>query len=188
MSYLTEELVPKRIELLHAVKPEVKIIAVLVNQNNTNIASATLKGAAAGARAFGLEILSLNASSKEEIAGAFTTMRQQRAGALLVGADSFFSSHGDQIAELATRAKIPSIFEYRDFVAGGGLMSYGANMDDNYRNLGRYAGRILKGEKPGDLPVQQIVKVVLAVNLKSANALGLTLPLSLLGRADEVIE
>jgi putative ABC transport system substrate-binding protein len=188
VSYLTEDLVPKRIELLHEVMPTALAVAVLVNPTNPNITDATLKQAEVGARALGLQILVLNASGEQEIETAFTTLRQQRADALLVGADSFFSRHGDEIVALATRNAIPTIFEFREFVEAGGLMSYGANIIDNYRYLGLYAGRILKGEKPIDLPVQQVVKVVLALNLKTAKALGLTFPLTLLGRADEVIE
>jgi putative tryptophan/tyrosine transport system substrate-binding protein len=188
VSYLTQALVPKRIELLHEMMPIITTIAVLVNANNPEIADSTTKEAELAARALSLRILVLHGGSERQIETAFTTIREERAGALLIGADSFFSSHGDQIAALALRDAIPTISEFREFAAAGGLMSYGANIIDNYRNLGLYAGHILKGEKPADLPVQQSTKVELVINLKTAKTFGINFPLTLLGRADEVIE
>jgi putative ABC transport system substrate-binding protein len=140
------------------------------------------------ARSLSLQFHILNASTEREIDTAFATLVQQRAGALAVAADPFFYSRRGQLVALAARHAIPAIYEWRAFAALGGLMSYGTDLADAWRHAGTYAGKILKGEKPADLPVQQSTKVELIVNLKTAKALGLTVPLSRLGRADEIIE
>jgi putative tryptophan/tyrosine transport system substrate-binding protein len=142
----------------------------------------------AAARTVGREILAVSARSESDIEAAFARLVERQAGALLVNTDAFFFSRRDQLIALAKRYAIPAIFDRREFAEAGGLMSYGGSVTDVYRLAGIYTGRILKGEKPADLPVQQSTKVELILNLKTANALGLTFPLSLLGRADEVIE
>src|SRR5262249_11194662 len=141
-----------------------------------------------GARALGLQLRVLNASTEHEIEDAVANFKQMRVGGLVISTDGFFVSHSKQLAALAIRYAMPAIFQYREFAAAGGLMSYGCSVTDSYRLSGVYTGRILKGEKPADLPVQQATKVELIVNLKAAKALGLTVPMSLLGRADEIIE
>jgi putative tryptophan/tyrosine transport system substrate-binding protein len=146
------------------------------------------KGLQTAARAIQREILVVSASTEREIDTAFTTLVQRKVGALVVGNDPFFNARPDQLVALAARHAVPAIYPYREFVAAGGLMSYGSSLTDAYRLVGVYAGRILKGEKPADLPVQQSTKVELVLNLKTAKALGITLPISLLGRADEVVE
>jgi len=140
------------------------------------------------AATLGLQLNVLHASTEAEIDAAFTTLLQQRASVLLIGADAFFNSRNEQLAALTIRHSVPAIFEYRQFVAAGGLVSYGGSVIDSYRLAGGYTGRILKGDTPADLPVLQSTKVELFINLRTAKALGLTVPLSLLGRADEVIE
>ena len=136
----------------------------------------------------GLQLHVLNASTEQEFDKVFAALVQLRAGGLVIAADQFFSSRIEQLAALTVRHAIPAIYQYHAFVNGGGLLSYGASQTDNYRQVGNYVGRILKGEKPADLPVIQSAKVELIVNLKAAKALGITVPMSLLGRADEVIE
>jgi putative ABC transport system substrate-binding protein len=136
----------------------------------------------------GLQLHVLNASTEREIEDAFANFKQMRVGGLAIGTDGFFVSRSEQLAALVTRYAMPAIFQYREFAAAGGLMSYGDSIRDSYRLSGVYTGRILKGEKPADLPVQQATKVELIVNLKTAKALGLTVPMSLLTRADELIE
>jgi putative tryptophan/tyrosine transport system substrate-binding protein len=173
--------------LLHEVVPAAALVAFLVNPKNPIAESDTrdLQSAASTTRQ---QILVLNASNESEIENAFATLVQQRAGALLVQSDPFFNSRPDQIVALAARHAIPAMYQWRDFPVAGGLMSYGTVLADAYRQVGIYAGKILTGTKPSDLPVQQSVKVQLVINLKTAKALGLTFPLTLLGRADEVIE
>ena len=182
------EFVAKRLELLHELVPAAASIALLVNPANPRGADAQTKQAQIAARTIGLGLLVLKASTPSDMEAAFRSLAQQDAGALLVGGDTFFSTSRDQIVTLAARYAVPVIYFDRDFVAAGGLMSYGGAASDAFRQAGIYAGRILKGERPTDLPVQQSTKVELTINLRTAKALGITVPLTLLGRADEVIE
>ena len=184
VSSLNTELGPKRLELLHEAVPKIATIAVLLNPANP-LAPQLSKDLRTAARAMGLELHVLNASTDREIDNAFLRLR---ADALVIGTDAFFNNQSEQIATLALRHAVPSIYQYRAFTTAGGLMSYGGEITDLYRQVGVYAGRILKGEKPADLPVQQSTKVELIINIKTAKALGITVPISLLARADEVIE
>jgi putative ABC transport system substrate-binding protein len=184
--FLAEPLNPKRLELLHEAVPAAATIAYLGNPNSAGDGRRTRVEAAASI--LGVRLLNLNATDPGEIDAAFASLARQRIGALLADSDPLFSGRSDQIAALAARHAVPAISHVREFVESGGLMSYGAHLSDAYRLTGNYVGRILKGEKPADLPVQQSTKVELAINLKTAKALGLTFPLTLLGRADEVIE
>jgi len=188
VSNLSTAMGAKQLELLHAVVPSTTVIALLVNPTDPIIVETLSKDLQTAARAIQREILVVSASTEREIDTAFTTLVQRKVGALVVGNDPFFNARPDQLVALAARHAVPAIYPYREFVAAGGLMSYGSSLTDAYRLVGVYAGRILKGEKPADLPVQQSTKVELVLNLKTAKALGITLPISLLGRADEVIE
>jgi putative ABC transport system substrate-binding protein len=181
------ELGPKRLELLHELVPAASNIALLVNPIGPN-AESDSKTMPAAARTLGLQLQVLNASTERELDIAFATLVERRAGALVIGPDAFFSNHSEQLAALALRHGVPTIYQFPEFAAAGGLMSYGSSYADSLRLAGVYAGRILKGEKPADLPVQQATKVELIINLETAKALGLTVPQLLLGRADEVIE
>jgi putative ABC transport system substrate-binding protein len=186
---LNVELGPKRLEVLHELVPTATIMAVLINPINTPaVVETDSRQAQAAARALALQIHILEASTERDLDSGFSTMIQRRAGGLVISADVFFSSQSTQLAALALRHAMPTISPYRDFVTAGGVMSYGGSVTDQYRLVGVYTGRILKGEKPADLPVQQVTKVQLVINMKTAKALGLTAPTSLLGRADEVIE
>ena len=187
VTQLNVEVGPKLLELLHEVVPTATIMALLVNPANPN-AETTVRELQAAARTLGLQLHVLNASTEGDFDAVFATLRQLRAGGLVIGGDVFFTGRSEQLAALTLRHAVPSIYQPRAFVAAGGLMTYGAIATDAYRQAGVYTGRILKGEKPADLPVQQATKVELIINLKTAKALGLTFPLSLLGRADEVIE
>jgi putative ABC transport system substrate-binding protein len=181
------ELGPKRLELLHELLPTATVIAALGNP--TNLSTETqIRNLRAAARTLGLELHELHASTEREIDAAFATLARLRARALVIAPDGYLNSRSEQLAALTLRHAVPTIYTYREFAAAGGLMSYGGSDTDSYRQVGVYAGRILKGEKPADLPVQQSTKVELIINLKTAKALGITVPLSLLGRADEVIE
>ena len=182
------ELGPKQLELLHELIPTASSIALLVNAANPVLAEPTTKNVQAAARTLGLQLHVLNASADQEIAAAFVTVVQLHADGLVIGPDNFFNSRSDQLAALALRHQIPAIYQYREFAAAGGVMSYGGNLTDAYRLVGAYSGRVLKGEKPADLPVQQPTKFQLVINLRTAKALGITLPPSLQLRADEVIE
>ncbi len=142
----------------------------------------------APAAALGLKLHVVRASSEQELAAVFESLTQQRTEALVIVSDPFFSNRGEELGGLSLRHRVPAIFQYPDFTAAGGLMSYGGNVAESYRLAGVCVGRILKGAKPADLPVQEVTKVELILNLKSANTLGITFPLSLLGRADQVIE
>ncbi|MFL5104126.1 MAG: ABC transporter substrate-binding protein [Xanthobacteraceae bacterium] len=187
VAILTNTLAPKQLELLHEVVPTAKLVAFLVNPKNP-IAESDTRDLHSAASTTRQQILVVKASDESEIENAFAAMVQERAGALLVQSDPFFNSRPPQIVALAAHHAIPAIYQWRDFPVAGGLMSYGTVLADAYRQVGIYTGKILQGTKPGDLPVQQSVKVQLIINLKTAKAFGLTFPLALLGRADEVIE
>ena len=185
---ITLEVGSKWLELLHEIAPAATTFALLLNPTSPTLAELQTKDLRSAARNLGLEIELFNASSDNEIDAVFATLAQRRLGGLVIGSDSFFYTRTQNLAALALRHKVPAIFGFREFAMAGGLMSYGANLIDQHHTLGVYVGRILKGEKPADLPIQQSVKVELIVNLKTARRLGLTVPLPLLGRADEVIE
>jgi len=187
VSFLVNTLVAKQFEVLHEAVPKTALIGYLVNPTYTN-AEADTRNVLAAAEVVGQKLLLVQAHTDSELEAAFVTLTQQRAGALVVGADPFFFDRRDKLVELAARQKVPAIYFLREFASAGGLMSYGTSVTEAYRIVGLYAGRILKGEKPAELPVQQSTKVELVVNLKTAKALGLTVPPALLARADEVIE
>jgi putative ABC transport system substrate-binding protein len=178
----------KRLQMLHEAVPAATSVALLTNPANPVTAEAEVRELQAAARILGVHLLVLYASSPSEIEAAFTTLVQQRAGALFVSSDPTFTSLSDQIIALAARHAVPAMYQWRQYTEAGGLMSYGSSLPEATRIVGVYTGRILKGEKPADLPVQQVTKIELAINMKTAKALGITFPLTLLGRADEVIE
>jgi putative tryptophan/tyrosine transport system substrate-binding protein len=181
------EVGPKRLELLHELVPTATAMALLINSSNPN-AETQIRDMHAAARTLGLQLHILYASDERDFDTAFATVVQLRVGALAIGADAFYVNRSEQLAALALRHAMPAIFTVREFVDAGGLMSYGVSLKDAFRLMGVYTGRILKDEKPADLPVQQSTKVELIISLKTAKALGLTIPLPLLGRADGVIE
>jgi putative ABC transport system substrate-binding protein len=185
---LSVELGPKRLELLHELIPTATITAVLVNPNNATALETQTRDLQAAARHLGLQLHVLQASTDRDFDRVFTTLAQLRAGGLAIGGDAFLNSRSEQLAALALRHALPAIHQPREFAAAGGLMSYGSSNTDAIRQAGIYTGKILKGAKPADLPVIQAVKVELVINLKTAKALGLTVPTALLVRADEVIE
>ena len=187
VSGLTVELNPKRLELVFELVPQARVIALLVNPTNPG-AEPVIREALEAARVKGVQLPILKASTETEIDAAFASLVQLHAGALLVGNDPFFNIRREQLAALASRHAVPAIYERREFAASGGLISYGPSLTAAYRQTGTYAGKILKGAKPAELPVQQPTEVELVINLKTAKALGLTVPHSLLARADEVIE
>jgi putative tryptophan/tyrosine transport system substrate-binding protein len=188
VAFLATEVAAKRLELLHELVPAATSIAVLVNPTNPVAAEGQKKVIQVAARVLGLRLLILNASSQSDIGAAFATLVRERAGALVIGTESFFTAHRDQIIALAARYEVPTIEDSREFTAAGGLMAYGSSIIDAWHLAGTYTGRILMGAKPADLPVQQATKVELFINLRVAKALGLSVPLPLLARADEVIE
>jgi putative ABC transport system substrate-binding protein len=187
VSFFTTTLEPKRLELLQEVSPNVAVIAMLLNPKSLDYEN-QVRDVQTAARSIGQQIVILNASSEHDIENAFATIVQQRVGAVLIGSDPFFTDQRNQLVALAAFHGVPAIYQWREFTEAGGLMSYGTSLTDAYRNVGIYVGRILKGTKSADLPVQQSTKVELVINLKTARALGLTFPLPLSGRADEVIE
>jgi putative ABC transport system substrate-binding protein len=187
VSSLVEEIGPKRLELVHELLPTTSVLAVLINPTNPT-AETVSKDAQSAARALGQTVHILNASTEGEIDIAFARLAQLQAGALLVTNDVFFNNHPDQLVALAARHAIPVIYSWSEFVVAGGLMSYGTSLAHVYRQLAIYVARILKGEKPADLPVQQSTEVELIINMRTAKQLGLTVPIQLLGRADEIIE
>jgi putative ABC transport system substrate-binding protein len=187
LTSLNEEIGPKRLELLHEVVPSATIIALLMNPTSPN-AETLSRNVQEVASTLRLKLPVLHASNERDFDTVFASLAQLQAGGLVAGAHVFFNSRSEQLAALALRHAVPMITPYREFAVAGGLMSYGQSIPDQYRQAGVYVGRILKGEKPSDLPVQQATKVDLIINLKTATALGVTFPLSLLGRANEVIE
>jgi putative ABC transport system substrate-binding protein len=184
---LNLELGLKRLELMHEIVPGASIMAFLVNPTSPS-ADTQLRDLQAPARTMGRQLHVLHASTERDFETAFATLVQLRAGGLVIGPDAFFNSRSEQLATLAVRHAVPAIFQFRAFAAAGGLVSYGGSLAELNRQSGVYTGRILKGEKPAELPVQQSTKVELIINLKTAKALGITVPDHLLRRADEVIE
>jgi putative tryptophan/tyrosine transport system substrate-binding protein len=184
---LNVELAPKRLELLRELAPSATTMALLVNPTNPS-AAAVSRDVQAAARVLGIELHVLHASTEGDFDRAFAAVAQRRAGALIIGTDVFFNSRAQQLGSLALRHRVPAIYQYREFVAAGGLASYGGSLTDLFYQVGAYTGRILKGDKPAELPVQQATKAELIINLDTAKALGVTVPLALLARADEAIE
>jgi putative tryptophan/tyrosine transport system substrate-binding protein len=183
-----EEVTQKRLELVHELIPTARVMALLVNPNVPALAENQAREAQSAAHALGLELHILNASSDRDFDAVFSKLIELRAGGLVIGGDAFFTSHSEQLAALAISHALPAVYQWRQFAAAGGLMSYGSNITETHRLAGAIAGRILKGDKPADLPVEQASKVELFINLKTAKALGLNLPNTLIGRADEVFE
>jgi putative ABC transport system substrate-binding protein len=185
---LTAEVGPKRVELLYELVPTATSIALLVNPAAGSFHETISTDLKAAARKLRLQFQVLYASTERDFDAVFASVAQLRASGLVIGSDPFFNSQSKQLAALAIRHAVPAIYQYRKFAMAGGLMSYGGSLTDMYRQVGIHTGRILRGEKPADLPVQQSTKVELIVNLKTAKALGIDIPSSLLARADEVIE
>jgi putative ABC transport system substrate-binding protein len=187
VTQLSAVVASKRLELLHELVPTARVVAILVYPADP-VAEQQLRDSQAAAHTLGLNLHVLNASTEGDFDAVFARLIQLRAGGLVIAGHAFFNTHSEQLAALALRHAVPTVHTYRRFVAAGGLVSYGGSITDSYRLAGVYTGRILKGEKPADLPVQQGTKVELYINLKTAKALGITVPLPLSGRADEVIE
>jgi len=187
VSSLSVEVSRKRLEFMREVRPEARLFAVAINPTSPT-AESQLKNLQAAAQALGVELAVLRASAEEEFAGMFAAVREKAAGGLVFSSDPYFAYRSQQLAALAVRHAVPAMTQSRDFTLAGGLMSYGGDFGMSHRQAGRYAGRILKGEKPSSLPVQRVTKVELFINLKAADALGIAFPPSLLGSADRVVE
>jgi putative ABC transport system substrate-binding protein len=187
-SILDVELGPKRLEILHALVPKTSALAALVNPADALRAELISASLQAAARTLRRQLHVLNASTEGELETVFITLVKLGAGGLVIGGDPFFNSRGEQLGALSSRHAIPTIYQFRAFAMAGGLVSYGANLAESYYTSAVYTGRILKGEKPGDLPVQRAATVEIIINLKTAKALGISIPLDLSGRADELIE
>ncbi len=185
---LNSEVEPKRLELLHELLPTATVIGLLVNPTNPQLANPTSKNLQEAAGRLGLEMPVLNASSARDFENVFAQLARLRAAALVIGADPLFSSRQELLAEQAVRHGMPACYQYREFAAAGGLFSYGSSFTASWRAAAVYVGRVLRGEKPAELPVQQSTNVELILNLRTAKALGIVVPLPLIGRADEVIE
>ena len=188
VSQLLSSTFGKQIELLHELIPKAGTIALLINPTNQLHSKPLLKDLEAGARTLGLQLQFVRASAPDDFDKAYANLLELQVGGLVIGPDIFFLAHHDQLVELAARHSVPAIYPWREGATAGGLMSYGSSQTETYRQVGIYTGRILKGEKPADLPVQQSTKVEFIINLKTAKALGLTVPNTLIGRADEIIE
>jgi putative tryptophan/tyrosine transport system substrate-binding protein len=188
VTQLNSLVTPKRLELLHELVPNATVVGLLVNPTNPALVETGTNEAMSAAKGFGITLHVLNASTEGDFESTFAKLTELGAGGLVIGADPLFASRSARLGEIAARHAMPAVFENRSFAAAGGLASYGGNLIDSYRLTGTYVARILKGEKPADLPVQQNTKLELFINAKSAKALGITVPLPLSGRADEVIE
>jgi putative tryptophan/tyrosine transport system substrate-binding protein len=188
VTFLFSEVTAKRVELLHELVPAATTIAFIVNPANSVYAGAEIKELQIAARALDVRLLVVNAGNESEFDSAFATLVGEGARAVIVGGDVLFVTHFDRLVALAARHRLPTIYPDRGGTAAGGLIAYGTDLGDAFRQVGVYAGRLLKGEKPTDLPIYQVTKIELVINLITARALGLTVPLPLLGRADEVIE
>jgi putative tryptophan/tyrosine transport system substrate-binding protein len=188
VTQLNIEMEAKRVQLLHELVPAATSIALLINPTSPAYSEAATESAQSAARILGVRLLVLNASTESGIEAAFVTLVEKRAGSLLVTGDSFLVSQRDQIVALAARHAVPALYHRREFTAIGGLMSYGPSLPEVYYQVGDYTGRILKGAKPADLPVQQSTKFELVINAKTAKALGIEVPISMQMLADEVIE
>ena len=182
---LAGELAPKRFELMHELLPKATVLALLVNPTNPVLTTRETEAAAA---TLGVELHVLQARTEREFDGIFVRLSEVRAGGIVIAVDSFFTARREQLGQLALRNRVPAIYQSRAFAEAGGVMSYGGSLADGFLLVGLYTGRILKGDKPADLPVQQTTKAELIINLKTAKALGISVPLPLSGRADEVIE
>jgi putative ABC transport system substrate-binding protein len=187
VSSLNVEVTPKRLEMLHELAPTANVLAALINPTSPT-ADSQLAQLKLAAGSIGLKLHVLHASTDRDLEPVFERLLQLRAPGLVIASDTFFATHSEQLASLTVRHAIPAIHQSRDFTVAGGLMSYGGSFVESHRQAGVYAGRIIKGEKPGELPVHQVTKVELVINLTTAKTFGFEFPLSLLGRADEVIE
>jgi putative tryptophan/tyrosine transport system substrate-binding protein len=185
---LTQDTAPKLLELLHELLPAARTIALLVNPNDPAVAEVSTTAVRAAANSLRLNLQIVEVSSEHDFEAAFAKLNELRADALVVSAEELFTSHSEQLGALATQNRIPAVYKGREFAAAGGLISYGSDIAEPYRLTGIYTGRVLKGEKPADLPVVQATKIELYINLKTAKALGITIPLPLSGRADELFE
>jgi putative ABC transport system substrate-binding protein len=188
VTHTNQQLAPKRLQLLQELVPTASVMALLVDPAYRTVAESDIKEVQAAAHTLGLELHVLNASTERDFDRVFAKLIQLRAGGLVIGGGGFFGSRSEQLAALTVRHAVPAIYFGREFAVAGGLLSYGADIPDAYRLAGIYIGRVLKGERPADLPVQQATKVELIINLKTAKALAITVPNTLIGRADEVIE
>jgi putative ABC transport system substrate-binding protein len=188
VTQLNVEVTQKRLELLRELLPAARVIALLINPADTVLSDTQMREVLAAARAVGVELPVLKAESERDFDAAFLNLTQLRAEGLVVAVGGLFTTHAEQLAKLAIRHAMPAIYKGREFAAAGGLLSYGSNLAESYRLAGLQAGHILKGDKPADLPVQQATKVELYINLKTAKALGINVPLPLSGRADELFE
>ena len=188
LTTLNHGLVAKRMELLHEIAPGTSSIAVLINPTSPTLSKITIEEAQTAARGLGLDLHILKASTERDLDGVFANLAQMRVGGLALGTDAFFSGRLEQLAALSVRYAVPVVYQFREFAAAGGLMGYGGSLAEAFRGTGVYTGRILKGAKPADLPVQQVTKLELYINLQTAKALGLHVPQHLIGRANEVFE